>query len=55
MPNDVKYLNKREIAAFYRVSAATIERWMDEGKVTFWRTPGGAPRFAQPVVEGRTE
>lgn len=53
MPQNPKYLDKREIAEFYEVSAKTIERWMKEKRIAFWRTPGGAPRFDVPSPEAK--
>ena len=43
-----KHFNKRQIAEFYAVSEQTIGVWMREGKLKYFRTPGGRPRFLNP-------
>lgn len=34
-------------ATFLGISIATLRRWCDQGKVPYWRTPGGNRRFSR--------
>lgn len=54
-------LNSAEVARLYRVNPKTVNRWANEGKLTFFRTLGGHRRYpvaqfadimAQRIAEG---
>lgn len=40
-----KWLTSREAAVWLGVSLATIRRWVKDGHLPHWRTPGGQLRF----------
>ncbi len=38
-------LTPGEVAALFRVDPKTVRRWAQEGKLTWFKTPGGHRRF----------
>lgn len=53
MPSNtqVRWIRLGEAAARIGVSVDTLRRWVDAGKVSSWRTPGGERRIAEAEVE----
>ena len=49
--NDGDYLRPGEVAAVLHVSAKTVNRWANEGRLPCIMTLGGHRRFARPDVE----
>lgn len=48
---DERLLKKTELAEYWNVSYATIDKWVAAGKLKPIRTPGGSPRFIHPEDE----
>ncbi|HSS11653.1 MAG TPA: helix-turn-helix domain-containing protein [Acidimicrobiales bacterium] len=48
MPGD---LPTSAAAKILGVHPDTLARWADEGKVPYWRTPGGQRRFRREDIE----
>jgi excisionase family DNA binding protein len=48
-PDEV--LSPSAVARQFGVTADTIARWADEGKLPFFKTPGGHRRFRRGDVE----
>lgn len=44
-------LTPSEAARILGVHADTLKRWADDGKVAYWRTPGGWRRFRREDIE----
>ncbi len=44
-------LTIKEAATYLNVSAASLRRWSDEGKLAVWRTPGGQRRFDRQALD----
>ena len=40
-------LTKADAASYFGVSPSTIDRWISEGKLNGWVTPGGRIRFTK--------
>lgn len=55
MPNPVSdrtsTLTSKEVAQILQVTASSVKRWADEGKLPCFRTPGGHRRFDRSHVE----
>ena len=45
MNDSEEVLTPAQVAKRYGVTASTVSRWADEGKVRSFRTPGGHRRF----------
>lgn len=46
-----KPLTPAQVADLFSVSVNTVAKWADEGKLPFFRTPGGHRRFRPRDVE----
>ncbi len=44
-------MSPREVAARFAVDPKTVSRWANEGKLPYFRTPGGHRRFLRSAVE----
>lgn len=44
-------LTPAQVAAMFQVSPRTVSRWVREGKLVGFRTPGGVNRFRKADVE----
>lgn len=44
-------LSSGEVGQMLRVTAVTVARWADEGKLASFRTPGGHRRFHRTDIE----
>lgn len=40
-----------DVGAVFGVTALTVKRWADDGKLPFFRTPGGHYRFNRADVD----
>lgn len=50
---DDELLTTSDVAKYFRVEAATVRRWIDEGRlVPTARTPGGQYRFTRADLLG---
>lgn len=45
-----RFLTSAEVAALFRVSVNTANRWARQGRLPAFRTPGGQWRFLEPAV-----
>ena len=43
-------LKTADVARYFLVSAKTVDEWRNTGKLPFFRTPGGSPRFHRKAV-----
>lgn len=43
-------LTPSQVAALFNVSVQTVGTWADQGKLPYFRTPGGQRRFRQADV-----
>ncbi|SHI45627.1 DNA binding domain-containing protein, excisionase family [Nocardiopsis flavescens] len=50
-PGPPEVLTSGEVAQMLRVTAVTVARWADTGRLTSFRTPGGHRRFLRAEVE----
>ena len=50
LPEAEPLLTPREVAALFRVDPKTLVRWVNAGKLTAIRTPGGTRRFREAEV-----
>jgi excisionase family DNA binding protein len=48
---DTDLLTTREVAAMFRVSPITVNRWAREGKLTPAPSPGGHRRYSRAALE----
>lgn len=46
----MKLLTTGEVARLFRVDPKTVTRWAKEGRLPFFRTPGGHRRFREEDV-----
>ena len=44
-------LSSGDVASLFGVDSSTVIRWADEGKLPFFKTPGGHFRFQRSDVE----
>jgi excisionase family DNA binding protein len=49
--NNEDYLRPGEVAAVLHVSAKTVNRWANEGRLPCVMTLGGHRRFARPDID----
>ena len=49
-PETTHLLTPAEVAEIFRVSAQTVTRWANSGKLTSIRTPGGTRRYPENEV-----
>jgi len=51
MTDRAKYLLSSEVAALFEVSSRTPPRWVNEGKISSLKTPGGHNRYPVEEIE----
>lgn len=44
-------LTPSQVAALFSVTVTTVGKWADEGKLPYFRTPGGQRRFHPQEIE----
>lgn len=45
------YMTPGEVAKLLRVDVKTVQRWAQDGKLPYIRTPGGHRRYPRAAVE----
>lgn len=45
-----EWMTPGEVAAILRVDPKTVGRWAKQGKITYFRTPGGHRRFLRKQI-----
>jgi excisionase family DNA binding protein len=51
MKKQKAYLSSREVEALLGISRSTLDRWVKNGKLKFFRLPSGHRRFFRSEIE----